>query len=419
MLNKKTLIAISISVICSNAYAGAFQLNEHSASGLGRAFAGDAAIADDASIVARNPAGMTKIERAQVSGVVSYISPDVSVTGESAPNGTNASLLNDNSIAPSAIVPAGYFVLPINEQMTLGGGAFSNYGLSTEFDENYPAGQLAGETALTTVNFNISAAYKLTDALSLGAGFNLVYADAHLIRHIGQTPLGLPNNVEAANLSGDDVSFGWNVGALYEVNTENRFGLSYRSQVDLDLKGDYSNQLPAALGGLAGTIVPGELAIALPDIAEFSGYHAVTNTFAIHYSVQWTDWSDFKELAAYVEGKEEAVFSKTEDFSDAYRVAIGATYQLSPTFLVRAGIANDATPTNTAHKSISIPDSDRIWYSAGLSYSPTKQHKIDFAVSFIDGESVTFEEQDDFGQTWGFESHGDASLAAMQYSYTF
>ncbi|MCF6455707.1 outer membrane protein transport protein [Pseudoalteromonas sp. MMG024] len=419
MLIRKTLIASSLMMVCANATAGAFQLNEHSASGLGRAFAGDAAIADDASIVARNPAGMSKIKDAQISGVVSYIAPDVSVSGLSASNGSDITSLNDNSIAPSAVIPAGYFVLPINERLTLGGGAFSNYGLSTELDDDYNAGQLAGETSLTTVNFNLSAAYKVTEQLSVGAGLNLVYADANLVRHFGETAFNLPNELEAANLEGDDIAFGWNIGALYEINHDHRFGLSYRSQVELDLEGDYSNQLPTMIGGLQGKVLPGELAITLPDIAEFSGYHALTPALAIHYSVQWTDWSDFQELAAYVEGKEDAVFTKTEDFSDAYRVSLGASYQLTPTVMIRAGIANDATPSNSAHKSISIPDSDRIWYSTGVSYFPNKQHKIDFAVTFIDGESVSFEERDDLGQIWGFESHGDASLAAVQYSYTF
>ena len=47
--------------------ASGFSLKEQSAKETGRAFAGGAAAADDASIIFYNPAGMTKLERSQVS----------------------------------------------------------------------------------------------------------------------------------------------------------------------------------------------------------------------------------------------------------------------------------------------------------------------------------------------------------------
>ena len=59
MNNKqRSLLAMSVFFACGAQSAG-FQVAEHSASGLGRAFAGEGVVADNASVLARNPAAMT------------------------------------------------------------------------------------------------------------------------------------------------------------------------------------------------------------------------------------------------------------------------------------------------------------------------------------------------------------------------
>jgi long-chain fatty acid transport protein len=419
MVFKKTLLAISLTSSSFYSASAAFQLAEHSAAGLGRAFAGESAIAEDASVVARNPALMSQFDKIEFSFTGTYVMPDVSLTGISAPDGIAPSELSNNSIAPSAIIPAIYLVVPVNDKFALGFGTFSNFGLATEFDDNYAAGQIAGETSITTVNFNTSLSYKVTDEFSIGGGLNLIYADASLVRYFGDSPLPLPVNTVAADLAGDDLAFGWNMGFSYDFNENNRLGFSYRSEVKLGLEGDYTNGLPQFIGGIEGEILPGSMDIALPAIMEFSGLHQLNDNLAIHYSALWTGWSSFDQLAAYVENVDDPVFSKTENFSDSMRYALGATYQLSSKIKLRTGLAYDQTPADDDHLSISIPDTNRLWLTGGVNYTFDNQASVDFGVSIIRGESQSFTESDDLGQQWGFESKGDAYLFSAQYNYAF
>lgn len=74
----RTLVALAV-IASSSVYSAGFQVAEHSASGLGRAFSGEGAVADNASVLARNPAAMTRFERAQFSGALSIIDPEVDV----------------------------------------------------------------------------------------------------------------------------------------------------------------------------------------------------------------------------------------------------------------------------------------------------------------------------------------------------
>ena len=76
---KKSIITLSLVLISANTLAAGFQLNTQSAAGLGRAFAGDAVIADNASAMARNAATMTLFKSTELSLGAIVIDTDVSL----------------------------------------------------------------------------------------------------------------------------------------------------------------------------------------------------------------------------------------------------------------------------------------------------------------------------------------------------
>lgn len=75
----RTLLATSTLFISATSMAGGFQVNEHSATGLGRAFAGEAVIADNASVLSRNAAAMTMFDKDAISVGMTIVQPDVTV----------------------------------------------------------------------------------------------------------------------------------------------------------------------------------------------------------------------------------------------------------------------------------------------------------------------------------------------------
>lgn len=239
---KKSLIAAAVTLASTQTFAAAFQLNEHSASGLGRAYAGEAAIADNAAVLSRNPAAMTTFDKMALSVSGTYIKPDVDVAGDIYAGSTKLAPSSESDIAPDAFVPATYFIQPLNDQWAWGIGLFSNYGLSTEYSKTFAAGAGAGDTELLTFNINPNIAYRINSSFSVGAGINAVYAAAELNRYAGALSAAIPganSDTRLAHLKGDTWGFGWNVGTLYELNDNNRLALTYRSQVDLSFDGDF------------------------------------------------------------------------------------------------------------------------------------------------------------------------------------
>lgn len=435
---KKSLIAATIALATGQVHAAAFQLNEHSASGLGRAYAGEAAIADNASVLARNPAAMTTFDKMAVSVSGTYIKPDVDVDGALYAGPNKAAPASESGIAPAAFVPASYFIQPLNDQWAWGLGLFSNYGLSTEYSKTFPAGAGAGDTELMTFNINPNIAYRINEQFSIGAGINAVYAQAELNRYAGvlstQHPLnkvpGIGYDTNISSLKGDTWGFGWNVGTLYEINENNRFALTYRSQVDLSFDGDFQGSAAGLQtiqnGKPVFKTVDGNLKLDLPAQAEFAGYHRLNQQFAVHYSVNWTDWSAFQELKATSgacnDGTPGQCLQKDEKFKDAMRYSIGGTWYINPAWEARLGFAYDNSPIEAEYRSLSIPDSDRIWYSAGATYHFNQDMSLDFGMTYIDGKEVDVNEgipTHNSPLRWKGTSHGDAYLASVGFNMKF
>ncbi|MEG6061870.1 long-chain fatty acid transporter FadL [Enterobacter roggenkampii] len=435
-LFNKTALAVAVALVSTSAWSAGFQLNEFSSSGLGRAYSGEGAIADDAGNASRNPALIMMFDRPTFSAGAIFVDPGVDITGRSP---TGASLNSDN-IAPTAWVPNMHFVAPINDQFGWGASVTSNYGLATEFGDNYAAGAFGGKTDLETLNLNLSGAYRLDSHWSFGVGFDAVYAKAKIERYAGdlgkivagsgalppalaRQVAGIPADTQIAYLKGDEWGFGWNAGILYELDKNNRYGFTYRSEVKIDFDGDYKSSLPSAynqiLGnfglpmGTNGSTTGGSLSLHLPEMWELSGYNKVAPQWAIHYSLTYTSWSQFQELKA-TNSKGDTLFYKDESFRDAYRIALGTTYYMDDNWTFRTGIAFDDSPVPADKRSISIPDQDRFWLSAGATYAFNKDASIDAGISYMHGQKVSFKEG-----PYEFSSEGKAWLYGMNFNYAF
>lgn len=428
----RSLIAIAVAVASTQAYSAGFQLNEFSTSGLGRAYSGEGAIADNAGSASRNPATIMMFDRPMLSGGAIFIQPDVNVFGKT-------SATTAKNIAPNALVPNLHFVAPINEKFGWGASVTSNYGLATEFEDSYSAGSVGGKTDLETLNLNLSGAYRLDSHWSFGLGLDAVYARAKIERYAGNLgPIlaasgkvpaeykaavaGIPANTQISSLNGNKWGFGWNAGVLYELDKGNRYALTYRSKIKIDFDGNYKSSLPAnynallgsyGLYGTSGATIPGALSLNLPEMWEVSGYNTVAPKWAVHYSMAYTRWSQFKELKATGQNGQ-VLFQKDEGFENAYRLALGTSYFMDKHWTFRTGIAFDDSPVPADKRSISIPDQDRFWLSAGTTYAFNQDASVDLGVSYMHGKHVDIKEG-----PYQFRSEGKAWLYGMNFNYAF
>ncbi|WP_350432904.1 outer membrane protein transport protein [Shewanella sp. H8] len=420
----KTLIAAAVGLISAQTSAAGFQLNSQSATGIGRAMAGDAVIADNASVLSRNPAAMALFDETALSLGVVYADIDVSVSDiEGSFAGQDVVFGSEHDAAEAKLIPNFYYINPINDKMAFGVAAFTNYGTGTDLGDLSnraptisgnavalpPPVDLLGNTEVVTINFNTSMSYRVNDEFSFGFGIDAIYASGTLTRTNEQ--LGSLVDVDA-----DGWALGGIVGVVYEVNPDNRFGLSYRISPKLTAKGDV-NYLYSEYN---------EIDIPLADIAQFAGFHQLTDKFAVHYTAQWTNWSAFDKIV--VKDGENGVDKadlKEYHWKDSWFLSLGATYNLTQDWTLRAGLATDQGVVDQ-HSSLSIPDSDRTWYTAGVSYDLNQQSTVDFGVALVRGEDVTvLEDSNLLAQVAGYNSEisaqtrSNAVYYSVQYNYSF
>ncbi|MGF1784624.1 outer membrane protein transport protein [Photobacterium swingsii] len=407
----KSILALTVAMASQQAAAAGFQLNSQSATGLGRAFAGDAVIADNASVLSRNAAAMALFDAPAISLGLNVIDTDIKVkdidykfAGQSIPG------QGEQSVGGASYVPNIYYIHPINDKFTVGGGIYSNFGTKTEFDNDFAGNEFGGLTDVKSINFALSVAYRINEQFSIGGGLDVIYGSGKLERSNKMLEAGIEMKTGVKgpllDVDADGYALGWNIGGVYELNEDNRFGLSYRYSPDLEAKGDIHYQL----GG--GDLSDEKLNMPLPDMAEFSGFHKLNDQFAVHYSVQWIKWSEFDKLETTG-----GTTLNTYEWKDGWHYALGGTYYLNNDWELRAGYMYD-TSAQDQKTSISVPDSDRQWLSGGFTYHIDNKSNIDFGLTYLMGKDVNVTESTDFTQVTA-TTRADAWLYGVQYSRSF
>jgi len=405
---KPTTSAALAALCLSNLAQGAgYQLQERSTKGLGRAFSGEAAIADDASVLASNPAGMLLVPGdTAVSVGLSGIFPDVDVQGVFTPTGAPGGVPTSASgVADDAVVPYFYLTQKLNDKVIVGFGSYTTYGLATNYPLSFAARSLADKSELKTVNLNPSIAYRINSQWSIGVGFNALYGD-------GKLNSTFPNSLPLLDLAGDDWGFGYNVGVMFELTDSTRFGLHYRSEVDLTLEGRVVSAAAAIWNG------PGIVDVTLPDSLELSAYHEINDRWAIHGDAVWTGWSDFQQLQPIVFGAPVQPPATIENWNDVWRFSIGTTWKTTDRLTLRAGVAYDQSPVDQQFLTLRIPDSDRLWLSCGMSYQINPCWSIDLAYTHLFTDAVRINETTGSGNFVG-TAEGSTNLIAVGMSGHF
>ncbi|HTT37955.1 MAG TPA: outer membrane protein transport protein [Burkholderiales bacterium] len=423
--------------------AAGFALIEQSASGVGNAFAGAAASAEDAGTIFFNPAGMTRLAGKQVLAGVSAVGPSINFTNQGstlAPPQPATPLTGGNGgdAGNWSDVPNLYLSWQADDRLWVGLGVNAPFGLHTDYAAGWVGRYQALDSELTTVNINPSIAYRVNDKVSLGVGLSAQKADVTLSKAIdvgticfntpglGQatcTGLGLtPQSVDGAQqLRANGWGYGYNLGALFEIAPDMRVGVSYRSRIQYTLSGTsaFAN-VPAPLNASPQLQTSAAtLALTVPDSASVSVFQIYDEKWDMMADMTWTHWSVFNQLAVqYANGAPASVTN--EGWRDTWRFSLGLDYKLDAKWKIRSGLAWDQTPVPSPQlRTARIPDNARTWLAVGASWSFTKGAALDvsYAHLFVANASIDHSEPAS-GVLIGTYS-SSANIASLQLSYRF
>jgi len=388
-------IVVCISFLSvGSAYGAGFALIEQGVSGLGNAYAGGAAGAEDASTIFFNPAGMTRLSGRQFILAAHYIMPYADFDNEGSTHVTGAPLRGDDdgNAGDAKIIPNLYYSRKLSDRFSAGIGINAPFGLATTYDRTWVGRYHAVKSDLMTININPSIAYKVTDQFSIGAGFSAQYAKAELSSAVDfgtiGASFGIPGLLPQRNdgyfdLEGDSWGVGYNVGLLYEFTKNTRAGVAYRSRIEHTLEGDADfSGVPAPLKA-SFRDTDAEADVTFPDSLSISLFHQFNPQWMIMADFTWTNWSLFDELVVEFDNGQPS--NRTiEKWQDSYRYSLGATYIPDKNWTIRIGTAYDTSAVAHAkYRTPRIPDGDRIWTALGLGYKVSDMIGVDIGYAHL------------------------------------
>jgi long-chain fatty acid transport protein len=377
---RKTALSLAVASAfaggVSQAHASAFALIEQNASGLGNSYAGAAAVAEDASTIYYNPAGMSLLPAGkQVSAGLALINPSAKFSDSgSAPSTSPAPrpLGGTGGDAGSlAAVPNAYFAMDVAPGLKAGVGVGVPFGLKTEYASDWLGRFQAIKSEIKTLNINPSISYKLNDLVSLGFGVNNQRIDAEFTSAVNVGASEASSTIKAS-----DTSWGYNAGAMFQLTPDTRLGVSYRSSIKYHLTGTANFSSPLVPSGNIS------VDIRMPESTSLALQHRLSPDVTLLADVSRTGWSKIKELRI-MRDNGNLLSNTPENFRDTWRVGVGATYRYSNAWSIKTGVAYDQTPVNDTDRTPRLPDQNRLWLSFGGQLRLSKEGTLDFGYAHL------------------------------------
>lgn len=402
------LIAIcSMMLSAVSVQAAGFALYEFSAraNALGNSvMAGKA----DPSSIAINPAQLGQLEGTQIAIGATGIYPSATVEIDS-PSGDAGSYDGKSTLWT---MPHLYATHAVNDQISLGVGVFSRFGLGTEFDSDWPGASDVYKVEIKTVSINPLIAYNVTDSFTVAIGPEIMWFDFDLKK---KKATGAPQYADV-EMGGDSWGVGLSLGLRYQWTDWLSLGASYRSEITQDVKGD----IKATFGGatLLDTSASGK--ITLPEQIGFGINVKPMDQLTVEVGATWIGWSSYEELKVEYDG---GPFTKQSNYKDTWRYNIGAEYNLTENWDLRASYVYDNSPLNSNSISYMVPANDRQIFGVGVGWH-NESWSVDASYSYllIADRSASVDVTQSNGMPYTQEAEfkdGDAHLVGFTVGYKF
>jgi long-chain fatty acid transport protein len=348
-----TFLWFFISFIFSEtAWAGGLYISEFGTPSMGVASAGAQAAASDASTSFHNPAGMTRLNGKQlmVTGGLLYSTVKFDPDSDTPIPGGDGG--DAGGLAP---LLGAFYVHSLTDDLKLGANIISITGAVLDYDDDWAGRYLNTEVTLLSVTFNPTLAYRITDWLSVGGGPQIMYANLEM-----KTKVPPPNGTGEVKIDGDDVAFGYDVGALFELGEKSRLGILYQSEIEPEFSGDVKIS-GGAVNADAGT----DTKITLARFIRISGYHELNDRWALLGSIGWEDWSAFKNINISTDRGSQKI---PRDWDDTWKFAAGVHFKPVEKWLLQVGFSYDTSPVDSDDRTPDMPMDRQIRYAAGAQY---------------------------------------------------
>jgi long-chain fatty acid transport protein len=379
---------------------------------MGTAFAGRASDAADASTLFGNPAGMTLLEKGEITVGISQIfgKADISNAQGTLP-GTNK-----GDPVPNTTIPFAYYAQPLDDHWAAGIGMYTMFGVKTDYESSFQGRYFGTVSDVKVVTVQPTLSFRPNELWSIGVGVTYNWIEGELSRN--QLNPFNTGDISTKVEGDDDASWGYNVGLLFTPLEGTRVGLTYRSEVDYKLKGDTTVTIPL----VGRQQFDAGLNITLPAVVDLSLTQQLDPRWTLHVGAIFTGWSSFDELVVTNVGGPTAI--EQHDWNDVWTYSAALSYELNPDWTLRGGVGLDNSPIPNAHRTVRIPTGDRWMYTLGAGWRPRNSSwSADIAYSYFKEQEVTVNQSQAVSPAltlnYSAEYETEIHVVSLQLNYNF
>jgi len=373
-MRKLLLIALAIVPVLS--FAQGFQVNTEGQKQIGMGHTGTG-IAQDGASVFFNPGAVAMLPENYLQGGISPLMFQ-SVFN---PAGTNEQFHTANKIG----TPFNFYGAwgPKGAPWKIGMAVYTPFGGLTDWGTTWPGKYSAELLNLKAIYFQPTLSVKLTDFMSIGAGFVYNHGSVDLTQAI---PLanssGQPGQAE---LKGTGKGYGWNAGIYFKTESGVTVGITHRSQVTTTIpNGDAIFTVPASLRSSFPQPNQFSASIPLPATNSIGFGYSPCSKWILGLDLNIVSWHTFKALA--FDYKINTPFLQDtyspRNYEDALSLRAGAQYKANSKLDLRfgGGFAGAAAPDG--YVTPEVPDASRFYVTGGLGYKLGSRLDLDLSFEY-------------------------------------
>jgi long-chain fatty acid transport protein len=360
---KKSILGCAIvATIAGNAQAGGLWANEFGDFAGGRAAAGAAAGVDEAITIAYNPASATLLKGDQlfVSGGAFIPSVKFDVKYSDPRRGF------DNGSDAGVFTPTGssaYVHRFDDSKWSVGAYMGGLAGAGLDYSNNWTGRYQDTSVTLQILTLAPTAAYQLTDKLSVGVAVQAYYAKLNLKLAVPRLDPALEDG--RGSINGNDTDVAFNLGAVYALDDRTRFGINYQSE----LKPNFDGDLKVKVDGREDNVLERQSAVNTKlNMAQYvraSMRHDMNEQWSVNLTIGWDDWSQLGDVFVSTERGTAGVPTK---WRDTWHYAWGAEYRMDRRWSFTGGVAYDTNPVDKENRNAQLPVDRQIRYALGTRY---------------------------------------------------
>lgn len=423
---RKIYLAIALIAFTYSVKAEGYAVNVQGAKQTGMGHVG-VAINWDASSMQFNPGALATLDAKyslSMGGSLVWSNTDYTHPSNSALNTET-----DNPIATPFYL---YGSAKLNDKLAVGLAVYTPFGSSNIWGDNWAGKYLIQEITMKSIYIQPTVSYKVNDWMSVGAGLNIVYGDFKLNKAF---PIMNPADGSyitdgGAELSGNTVKYGYNLGIFLQPTEKLNIGISYRSKVDIELddsegEGEFSfpSTVPPALvaGYNALGVKDGSFTATLPLPASLNVglAYQIDEKWLVSADVNFVEWSVYKKLEFISKDAAALNSLNKREWDNSITYRIGAQYSYNEKLDLRAGFYYDETPTNDKYYAPETPGANKIGITGGFSYLLNEKFSIDAAFIYSKGEKRKAFDTNTNSQGFGGEYQNTAFIPSIGITYNF